>query len=378
MDDSIFKRRVSRRSVVRSLVGLTGAGAGAALLAACSSPVRSPAATAAPPTVAPAAAATSPAAAAPAANAAKWDFVIYLPLTGHPVTEFLLQIPDAVRARTNGQLDITVRAPGELPYNPTEFVRSAGGGNVQMADCYAGLVAGDLKFGSLPYLPFLMRTPEEVVQAMKVVEPHVRRELNGFGAELIYWYLYPTQKIWGRGTPVTNIAGLKGRKVRTTGPDQAAFIEKAGGVPVTLATAEVPTAAQRGVVEGVLTAAITILGSRWYEFTNWGYALDVSIGGPSYVVANRAALEQLPTEVRRGLLEVGAEFHQTLMREIPGREEGAMTNLQANHSITINRASDADFQEGRQLMQEYWTTWAQQAGGEVPAVLSEVRKTLNV
>lgn len=100
-----------------------------------------------------------------------WDFVVYSPLTEHPVPQDEKKFAEMVKSDTHGQLDITVRWAGESPYKPAEYVSRVGDGSVQLGDAYSGFAAGDFTYGALPYLPLFIRTPQETDKVLKALVP---------------------------------------------------------------------------------------------------------------------------------------------------------------------------------------------------------------
>ncbi len=307
--------------------------------------------------------------------AEKWDFFLYVGIT-HPVGQYAKEFAEEVKKRTHGALEIVVRPAGELPYNMSEMARVVGQGQVQLADGYAGFIAGDTKIASLPSLPFLITTAPELMRAMEVLEPYVVKDLDRFGTAVLFWYTYPPQNIWGRGKPITTIADFKARKIRANSPEATEMLKRFGAVPVTFAPAEVPAAAQRGAIDGVITAGFNLLASKWYEFTEWAFLPDISIGGPSYILVNKKAVDALPPDARTALRAVGREFQERMLREIPAREEQDQTTLQASHKIRLIRPPAAESQKGRSIMEPYWEQWARERGPAAVEALAAVRKTL--
>jgi TRAP-type C4-dicarboxylate transport system substrate-binding protein len=310
-----------------------------------------------------------------ATAAVKWDYYIFVGIT-HPIGQYAKEFADEVKKRTGGALEIVVRPAGELPYKPMEMVRVTGQGQVQLADGYMGFIAGDAKIGSLPGMPFLATTADELKRTMEVLEPYVVKELDKFGTTILYWYTWPPQNVWGRGQPITSIEGFKGRKVRATSPEQTEMLKRFGAVPVTFTTAEVPAAAQRGAMEAVLTAGFNLLGAKWYEFTEWAWVPDIHMGGPSYILVNKKALESLPADVRKTLQTVARESHERVLREIPGREDADRKTLETTHKIRLIRPPASEVEKGRKLMEPYWAEWAKARGPEAIEALGKVRKAL--
>ena len=69
---------------------------------------------------------------------------------------------------------------------------------------------------------------------------------------------------------------------------------RAGAVPVTLGAPEVPSALDRGVVDGVLTAN-TGGGNTWKDLLKYNYRIGVNYFN-SVVIANKDRFAKLPPD----------------------------------------------------------------------------------
>jgi TRAP-type C4-dicarboxylate transport system substrate-binding protein len=304
-----------------------------------------------------------------------WDMVMNVGLV-HFVGEREKEFVEDVKKRTGGQLVITLRPPGELPYKLPEYLRAVGQGSAQMGDVYMGFLAGDSKLAVLTGLPFLVGTPDELQKAMTVLEPAIREDFARFGADILTWYTWPEQNFFGRGKPVASVDDLKGRKIRTTSPEQSELVKRLGGVPLSLPAPEVPAAAQRGVMEGVITAGFNLYFSKWYEFTEWAYLPNIHIGGPAYILVNKGALAALSPEVRRGLQEAAQVFQARMLRDIPAREQADLKTLETKYKIKLHGATPADVAKMRKIMEPYWDEWAKAGGPKVVEALGQVRRAV--
>ncbi|MBI2015502.1 MAG: TRAP transporter substrate-binding protein DctP [Candidatus Rokubacteria bacterium] len=316
--------------------------------------------------VAPAAAQTKPLA---------WDMMMNVGLT-HFVGGVEKEFVEDIRKRTNGALAVTLRPPGELPYKLPEYLRAVGQGHSQMGDVYMGFLAGDSRIAVLTGLPFLVANADELRKAMAVLEPLIREDFARFGTDVLTWYTWPEQNFFGRGKPITTVDEFKGRKIRTTSPEQSELVKRLGGVPISMPAPEVPSAAQRGVMEGVITAGFNLYFSKWYEFTEWAYLPDIHIGGPAYILVNKGALASLSPEARRGLQEAAQAFQARMLKEIPAREQSDLKTLETRHGIKLIRANPVDVEKMRKLMAPYWDEWAKQGGPKLVEALARVRKAV--
>ena len=86
------------------------------------------------------------------------------------------------------------------------------------------------------------------------------------GATILATFVFPEQVIWCRGD-IKSAADIKGKKVRVQGTSQGDFITALGGVPVTIAFAEVLPALEKGVVDCGITGTMPGYKAKWTEVT---------------------------------------------------------------------------------------------------------------
>jgi TRAP-type C4-dicarboxylate transport system substrate-binding protein len=149
---------------------------------------------------------------------------------------------------------------------------------------------------------------------------------------------------------------------------------KASGI--TIATAEVPVALQRGVVNGVMTAGYNARGSKWGEFLDWGYLLHEHMAGPHYVVANERAFNRLSAELQGQLRDEAEKLGARIHADMNNNESSALKDLVATYNITLVEPSAADRKQMLDMMVPYWEEWAKQQGAEGERQLAILRKAM--
>lgn len=139
--------------------------------------------------------------------------------------------------------------------------------------------------------------------------PYLERLLwSRYGVELLAVYTYPAQVLFCR-QPITGLADLKGRRVRTSNPSQSDVVEATGGTPVPIPFAELVANASHGSIDCAITGSMSGNSIGLHEVM--GYLLDLPLGwGVAAFVANGAAWSALPSDAR-----------QTLQRELPRLED---------------------------------------------------------
>lgn len=305
----------------------------------------------------------------------KWDLSAMVGAT-HPITLHYKGFSDEVKKRTEGKLDIVVRPAGELPFKATEIVKATGDGNVQLGEAYQGFISGSVPLASIASLPFLVRTPDELIKVYPIIEKYVTPEFEKNGVKVLYWFTWPVQNVWGKGKPIKTAADFAGRKIRTTDGKQSEMMKRLGGSAVSLTTAEVPVAMERGVAEGFYTAAFNVMGAKWYEFVQWGWLGQVHVGGPDYLLVNKAAYDKLDPKVREQLDAVAKEWGPKTTAANVADEVGAIEALKTKHKVEMITPSDSDVKAITDKMKEYWESWAKQQGPKGEAMLKEIRTAL--
>jgi len=293
-----------------------------------------------------------------------WDFMTIQAATtkGHTsMGNFEQAFADEVFKRTNGALKITLRPPGELPYALNQTVTTVGRNLVQMGD--AGVFsAGEAKAIGVFGLPFLISTPKQFSAAVKVLRPTLSQQLATFGAQLLFYYTWPTQTAWGTGSPPTSLADLKGRKMRASSPEQAQFLKTLGADPVTLTTPDVAPSLQRGLVDGVVTSGFTALGTGWGSLLKWGYMTPLGYV-PGLIVVNSSQIASLTPSVRTILMQVAAKWQAKMLTQIPKAETVYRKALGTEFNVKIiNGNQAADTKLGIGIMKPIWGSWAAQNG----------------
>lgn len=313
--------------------------------------------------------------AVPAKAQTKWDFYGFTGVT-HPISVRFKMFCEEVKKATDGKLDIIFRPAGELPFRATEVVKATSSGQVQVAAAYQGFISGELPITSIASLPFLVRSGEELEKAYPIIEKYTKPVFAKRGVKALFWHTWPVQNIYGKGKPIKSIEDFKGRKIRSTDGKQAEMLKQLGASSVNLTTPEVPVAIERGVADGFLTAGFNVVGAKWYEFTEWGWMGDVHMGGPEYVIANIAAYEKLPADVRKKLDEVSTSFGPKMRAMNLGDEKGALEALKTKHNVALYTPPKEQVDELTKRMQPYWESWAKQHGPDVVALLKEIREAL--
>ncbi len=305
-----------------------------------------------------------------AAAQTNWTAYTYTPALTIAPARGMARIAETMEKETNGALKISLHIGGGLPIGATDISNALSDNVVQLGD--DGFFQGNLPVTGILRLPMLIVTPEEFDKAMAVMRPYFEKAYDKRGVIMLGHYYYPLQVAWSR-KPLTSFKDLNSMKLRVTSPEQAEFMKRLGGSGVTIGSSDVPSALDRGVVDGVFTAS-SGGGKVWKDLLKYSYRL-----GPNFfdgvIAVNRDAFNKLPAPTQAKLKQVVAETAPWITKTL--REEEDETTAQiAKGGLTVTPANMADVAPAAKLLAPYWDQWAKQKGSEASEALAKVRAAL--
>ena len=149
------------------------------------------------------------------------------------------------------QLLLKYHLGGSLTIKGTDITTAVGDNIMQMGD--DGMQQGNVPITGILRLPMLITSTQEFDKALAMMHPYVDSAYDKKGATVLTTYYFPLQIAWS-SKKLTSLDDFKGQKIRATSPEQIEFLKRFGANGLTVSGAEVPSALERGVVDGVLTA----------------------------------------------------------------------------------------------------------------------------
>ena len=306
----------------------------------------------------------------PAVSAEKWDLYVYNAVSTVAAVKGLNTIIEQIDKETGGELTVRLHLGGSLPINTTTITQAVSDEVVQMGD--DGYFLGNVPIGGVLRLPMLIRTPEEYTKAAAIMAPYLEKAFEKKGVLVLGQYLYPYQ-VGFSSKKLTSLADIKGQKIRVTSPEQGEFIKRLGGIPVTLGAPEVPSALDRNVVDGVLTAS-TGGGNIWKDLLKFNYRLGINYFN-SVVIVNKERFGKLSPEVQAKVRKI-VDTNMPLITKAMEDEEEILTKKFADGGMTVTAEQPADIDVGMKAISAYWDEWAKTKGPDAVAALKQVRAAL--
>lgn len=305
----------------------------------------------------------------------KWKYYGFT-ASRNPVTQLMVDFAKEAKELTKGQLDIRVYSQGELPYEPGDAVSITSKGLVEMANTEVSYIAGDIPVSPLVSMPLMVNTKEEAYKTGKIFIPYLDKVIQEkYNAKILWWYAWPPRKIMGKGEAPGKLADLAGKRIRFPGPIGSEFLVRLGMVPVNVNPGDVPTAIQRGTLDGTSGAYVFLAATKWYEQCNWAYEMD-SGGVFNLTVINKDVYDKLPSDIKTALDELGAKYTNKAT-ELGYLLEGKSKADFEKFGIKFVQPSSSELEEARAKITPFWNEWAKSKGTDAVEVLQQIRQAIN-
>ena len=134
-------------------------------------------------------------------------------------------------------------------------------------------------------------------RSVAVFRPYLESLLRErYGVDLLAVYVYPAQMTFCKA-PLAGLSALAGRRVRTSSPTQADFVEALGGVPVSTGFSEILPQIKAGHLDCAITGSMSGHTVGLHDLTSHLQTTAIT-WGLSVFVANGATWAALPADLR--------------------------------------------------------------------------------
>jgi len=304
---------------------------------------------------------------APAAE--NWNFYMHQSAPNFATSRGAKLFTEEIEKATGGELKVRLHLAGTLQINASNITQAVGGNIVQIGDDLFN--SGNIPAAGILRLPMLIQSYEDFTKADAVLKPYLEKAYREKGSVLLASYTYPLQFMWGR-KKITSLADIKGLKLRVAQPEQGEFVRSFGGTSITMSAPEVPSALDRGVVDGIFTAGVGAV--LWKDLLKYGYVLIINVNN-SYFIANADAFNKLSPDLQ-GKLRKTAENAARWDQETMQKEEADSVKVLTEAGYTFTKATSEENTRAVDAMKPYWAEWAKSRGPEVTEALAKVRAAL--
>lgn len=287
-------------------------------------------------------------------------------------TDWMRGFSREVKEATDGRLNITVFTGSELPYKGVDVYRALSRRQIEIGHSPTGFIATDLPLLDAMSMPFVCMSMEKFFDAaLPQIEDSFDAAIDEkFGSTPIMHWAMPGQQVWSTKA-IERLDDFRGMKIRTWNQGQVQTMDKLGATSVSITTAEVTPALQRGVIDGAITAAVNADAWNWHEVLGNGYLFNITLSH-EVIAVNDAALAELPDDVRASFLDVSRKWAGILRQEVLALDAQARANL-TTKGIRLVDPTAEDAAQLSAMTADIAENWASQNGETGRDVLAAIR-----
>lgn len=225
----------------------------------------------------------------------------------YPTTQGAYRFAELVREKTNGKVEIQVKAGGVLG-DEKKVIEQLQFGGVDFARVSLSPLAEFVPKLNVLQLPYLYN---DRAHMWKVLEGSIGDDfINSFeGSRMVAlsWYDAGARSFYSAKKPVTSLEDMKGRRIRVQ--ESGLMIDTMnalGAIPVPMAFGDVYSALQTGEIDGAENNWPSYESARHYEVAAY-FTMDEHTRVPELQLASRSTWEKLPVEYRTVIRECARE-----------------------------------------------------------------------
>lgn len=293
----------------------------------------------------------------------------------YPATNFHSQgaeeFAKRVKEYSAGTVEIAVHPGGALGFKGPELLKTVKDGTVPMSDILMGVVQGSEKAFGISSLPRMVTSYDEAWKLYEACKDLYDKAAAKWNQKILYVVPWPPSGLFTTKEIKTG-ADIKGLKTRTYDKNGADFLANLGGSPVSLPWGEVYAALRTGMIDSVLTSAVSGRDAKLWEVLkyfkkiDYAYPLNMVVINLDYWKAlkpdQKAAMEKAAQEVQDMLWKKSAADNEESLKAIA--ENGMIIgDTDAALAAELDQAADAIIKG-----------FLADAGPDVAAVVENFRK----
>lgn len=176
-----------------------------------------------------------------------------------------------------------------------------------------------------------------------------------------------TDGIWGKKA-IPTLADFKGVKIRTAGLIPTLALKLMGASPLTIPTAEIMEAMQRGTVDAIQTSRGWGLGFGLPDVCSHISFWRVQSAFGGMLIVNKAKFDALPPDLQKIVLDTGREMQGQTMYGAKVEEYEADVGLKVS-KMKVIRPEPAEINKARELVRPAIDKWLELTGPQGKQVL---------
>ena len=295
-------------------------------------------------------------------DAATWPAMSKNPLPEHA---FALVFKSMVEANSNGKIAVEL-FPGNALGDTKATMEMAKSGSIEMV-ITTGTIASLYPQVQVIFLPYVFKSDEiawwffDQSQMWKDMCAELEKKT---GLKMLAVGQNGTRHFTNSKRPIHSPADMKGLKFRVMqSPIYVKMVEAMGAAATPLASGEIYTAAQTGVVDGQENPIWNIAANKWYEVQKY-ITLDGHTWSEDFITINAAWFNKLPKNYQQ-IIKIAAYNGQIADRAAEALASRVLDFAAINKSMEVYVPTPAELEQFKTAAQPTYTWLRGEIGNEV-------------
>jgi TRAP-type transport system periplasmic protein len=318
---------------------------------------------------------TAPATTAATPQTYNLKFQSNLP-AGDPMTVWMPVFASEMEKRTNGKVKITVynsQALGKFSDHP----QLLSGGILDIANLHP--IQAGFEYFSITNLPFLIKTHGQNLAVCNALYSNglfsTLFEEKGF--KPLYFESTPMAMLFMRDKKITSLDQLAGLKIRGSTPIQLKMAEALGATAVSIPTADVYMALDRGTVDGMITMPEFVYNQKIYEVVKYCINLPLGINQEAESV-NLEFWNGLPPDIQTAFRDVSEEISYKFLTTVNTNDQVLDLLSKQGVDVSVLSAEESDkWQSALSVVETNAVNEWEKAGHPAKAALEMIKKVIH-
>jgi len=266
----------------------------------------------------------------------KWRVQSHWPAASSSYKDSLILLKNKLEERTDGRLVLEPHEAGAL-FSAKETFNAVRRGIIEMGTISPAYIRDQVSLAGIASgLPFAFRNVWEAAYFHKHLgfEQMLREEVGKYGVYYSTDKVYPTEMVVRH--PIKSYADFQKLKIRSSGALQV-FLTEAGAAASYIAGPELYPALSQGVVDGAhWGAAQGAMSMSLYEVAKYHVLPPLNIAGTDAFIINQKAMDKLPPDVRKILIDTLEEQFWMRTNEYQYKETITLAKAQKELGVQVN------------------------------------------
>jgi TRAP-type transport system periplasmic protein len=294
---------------------------------------------------------------------------------GHPFPDehlvavnAIIPMAEEIEERTNGTVTFEI-VPGGGLGPPDGVYENTVAGAQDLGWALQGYTAGRFPITDIIELPFMFDSAQSATEALWTLYEEFPEFQEEYGdVHVLGLWVHDVGDLWmADQAPTDDLGGLT---LRAPGPLQNALITEMGGSAVGMGAPEMYDSLERGVINGVMTAATALRSFSLFDVIDYGVVCHCYVAA-QFLVVNQASWDQLSESQQQVVDEVAGRNMSMWAAEAYDRIYDEVLAEVGDHGIELVELSDdelARWHEAGDAVVEEWMADAEAAGAPAQAM----------